>query len=140
MLHVRGDLYLDEREIELAMIRAQGPGGQNVNKVSSAIQLRFDIGASSLPPECKDALLSLGDRRISREGVVVIKAQTHRSQDKNRADAVERLLALLRRATQPLWPRKPTRPTAASQRRRIQRKTLRGELKRLRGKPDPGRE
>jgi len=140
MRQVRPGLHLDEREIEFAMVRAQGPGGQNVNKVSSAVQLRFDIGASSLPPACKQALLALDDRRISRDGVVVIKAQSHRSQDKNRAEAVERLLALLRRAAQPARPRKPTRPTAASQRRRIRHKTLRAEVKRLRGRPDPGRE
>jgi len=131
---VNDSIFIDEREIEFSMIRAQGSGGQNVNKVSSAIHLRFDIRRSSLPDECKDALLALDDRRLSKDGILIIKAQSYRSQEKNRADALERLLALIRGALQQRAERKPTRPTRASQRRRVQRKTVHGEVKRLRAR------
>jgi ribosome-associated protein len=135
MIHVCGEIHLDERDMSFEMIRAQGAGGQNVNKVASAVQLRYDIrAATTLPPEVKQALLELHDRRISKDGVIVIKAQTHRSQDKNRTDAMERLVALVRTASQPDKPRKPTRPTRSSQQQRVRRKVAHGMVKQLRAK------
>jgi ribosome-associated protein len=131
MLHITNDIgiFPEESEIEITAIRAQGPGGQNVNKVSSAVHLRFDIRASSLPGVYKDRLLKLRDRRITRSGIVVIKTQKFRSQDKNRAEAIRRLHELIARAMEIPRERKPTIPTAGSQEKRLASKTHRGELK-----------
>ncbi len=125
---------IDPAEIEWTAIRAQGAGGQNVNKVSSAVHLRFDVRASSLPEPVKVRLFALGDQRLSSEGVVIIKAQRFRSQERNRADALERLQALVDSAAFVPTPRKATRPTKGSQRRRIESKLKRGQLKTTRGK------
>ncbi|KOF51868.1 peptidyl-tRNA hydrolase, partial [Achromobacter sp. DMS1] len=111
MLHIQDSLYLDERELVFTMIRAQGAGGQNVNKVSSAVHLRFDVRASSLPEHIREALCALSDHRVSKDGVIVIKAQAFRSQEKNRAEAIERLAAMVRAAARVEKPRRPTRPT-----------------------------
>jgi ribosome-associated protein len=123
---------LREEEIEFVPIRAQGAGGQNVNKVSNAIHLRFDVRASSLPEAVKARLLQLRDQRISADGVVVIKAQQYRSLEKNREDALARLHEIVARAAVVPRPRRPTKPTKASQRRRVESKVRRGQVKALR--------
>ncbi|MGD9021558.1 MAG: alternative ribosome rescue aminoacyl-tRNA hydrolase ArfB [Lysobacterales bacterium] len=138
MLQVNDKLAIPVEEIEISAVRAQGPGGQNVNKVSSAIHLRFDIVASSLPEAVKQRLLSKRDQRITADGVVVIKAQNHRSQDKNRAEALARLAGLVKSACQVPRRRIPTSPTRAARQRRLDDKKRRASLKRSRGKPGAG--
>ena len=125
---------VDEREVEFNAIRAQGAGGQNVNKVSSAIHLRFDVTASSLPEEIKERLLDLSDSRLTQEGVLVLKAQQHRTQEMNRADALARLQQIVDNVSSPPKPRRATKPTYGSKQRRLEGKSQRSDIKNLRGK------
>ncbi|MFT5562620.1 MAG: ribosome-associated protein [Candidatus Azotimanducaceae bacterium] len=134
MLTITPTITLEDDEYELKAIRAQGPGGQNVNKVSSAIHLRFDIGQSSLPEHVKQALLNLKDSRITRDGCVVIKAQQFRTQEKNREDGLGRLRELIVGVTKKQKVRRPTKPSRAAKQRRMDSKTKRGRSKNLRGK------
>jgi ribosome-associated protein len=124
---------VDEREVEFNAIRAQGAGGQNVNKVSSAIHLRFDIGASSLPDEIKARMLALSDNRISADGVLVLKAQQHRTQEMNRSDALARLQEIIDSVSVPARPRRATKPTYSSKQRRLETKSQRSAIKGQRG-------
>jgi ribosome-associated protein len=127
-------LQIDESEVQISAIRAQGAGGQNVNKVSSAVHLRFDIKASSLPEDVKERLLALHDSRITRDGVLVLKAQQHRSQDMNRLDAFSRLHELVNSVARPPKTRRATKPTYGSRQRRLEGKSQRSQTKALRGK------
>jgi ribosome-associated protein len=133
MIRITSRIVIDEREVDESFVRASGPGGQNVNKLSTAVQLRFDVrGSPSLPGDVKARLERLAGARLTRDGVLVIIAQRHRTQARNRQDALDRLIDLIRRAAVPPTPRRPTKPTAASRERRIESKKRRAGIKGLR--------
>lgn len=133
MIRISNNVALADHEVTLSAIRSQGAGGQNVNKVSTAIHLRFDVAASSLPEFYKQRLLALNDHHITQEGVVIIKAQQFRTQEQNREDAINRLVELIRSATVIQKARRATRPTRASKQKRMDKKRQRGDVKRMRG-------
>ncbi|HEY2229191.1 MAG TPA: alternative ribosome rescue aminoacyl-tRNA hydrolase ArfB [Xanthobacteraceae bacterium] len=137
MIRITDRISIEERELEERFVRASGPGGQNVNKLSSAVQLRFDVRHSpSLAPDVRQRLERMAGRRLTREGVIVIMAQRHRTQERNRQDALDRLIELIREASVPPTPRRPTRPTRGSKERRLETKKNRSNIKNLRqGKP-----
>lgn len=136
MIFISSTISLNDNEVDISAIRAQGAGGQNVNKVSSAIHLRFDIRASSLREEYKQRLLDSKDSRLTKEGVFIIKAQQFRTQERNKIDAVERLRSFILTATHVSKTRRPTKPSVSAKRKRVDQKTQRGKTKALRGKVD----